>query len=76
MKKDKNKYRDLRKLVKKHNLRDYKECNTKEGLHRISTHIPGEDRNDTRPYVPLSDVPILYAASCRGTYDSDKDTGY
>ena len=38
MKKDKNKYKELRKLVKEQNLRDYEECNTKEGLHKNSTH--------------------------------------
>ena len=109
MKKDKSEYKELRKLVKEHNLQDYKECNTKEGLHKDSTHssepttgdtdskigklygdsvmssktlyhegthTSGADRNDTRPYVPLSDALILYTASDGGTYDSDKDTGY
>ena len=114
MKKDKNKYKELRKLVKEHNLRDYEECNTKEGLDKNSTHsseptvgdtekdskkgklyeeygdsvmssetlyhegthTSGDDRNDTGPYVPLSDALILYTASDGGTYNSDKDTGY
>ena len=98
MKKDKNKYKELRKLVKEHNLKDYKECNTKEGLHKDSTHssepttgdtdskieklykeyrdsvmssetlyhegthTSGDDRNNTGPYIPISDVLILYTA--------------
>ena len=47
MKKDKNKYKELRKLVKEHNLRDYEECNTKEGLHKNSTHSPEPSTGNT-----------------------------
>ena len=47
-----------------------------ETLYHKGTHTSGDDRNDTGPYVPLSDALILYTASDEGTYDSDKDTGY
>ena len=148
MKKDKNKEKELTKLIKEHNLYDCEECNMKEEdtreielhnkddegaissgtLHRNSTHISevsmgnteqdsntgelyeedgdsvissetlynegihtsGEDRNNTGPNNgTLIHDPFNYSARIitsnaaysistlgKGTYDSDKDTGY
>ena len=44
MKKDKNKYKELMKLVKEHNLRDCEECNTKEeDTREIERHNKGDE---------------------------------
>ena len=84
MKKDKSEYKELRKLVKEHNLRDYKECNTKEGLHKDNTHSSEPTTGDTdskigKLYEEYGDSVMssetLYHEGTHTSGDNRNDTG-